>query len=300
MLFSVVTATFNRAHTLPTLFRSLQAQQEELEWIVVDDGSTDGTESLIRDMSATADFPVTFLAQRNSGKHVALNRGIAAACGEFAALADSDDALLDGALQTLHRAWREIPPTTRDRFVGVTGRCRTESEVLGTSFVGGHLDATYQDAHYRYRLRDEWWGMQRLHVLRRHPFPEQRHVVEGAVWRAIGKNYLTRYIDTPVRFYRTTGGDQLTHKPFKEVAAGIRESHRLTLQEDLKYWKYARAMFAVSAVHYTRAGLHENISVPRQLSALTDRRAQLLCAALLPAGALVYLRDRLRARSGAS
>ncbi|MEU2429708.1 glycosyltransferase family A protein [Streptomyces sp. NPDC007861] len=299
MLFSVITAAFNRSHTLPALFHSLQRQQTELEWIVVDDGSTDGTKDLINDMAATADFRVSYLSQPNSGKHVAMNRGIAAARGEFAALADSDDTLLDGALPALHTAWGQIPPKNRDRYVGVTGRCTTGAEVLGSPIPGGHLDASWQEAQYRHRLRGERWGMQRLDVLLRHPFPErpdQRFVAEGAVWRAIGRNYLTRYIETPVRFYRTTGADQLTRKPFREVAAGQREWHLSVLREDIEFCGDAPDLVAASALHYTRASLHEGVPLRRQLSALGERRARVLCAGLLPAGVMFYLRDRLRAR----
>ena len=46
---TVFTPTFNRAHTLDRLYRSLCAQTcQDFDWLVIDDGSTDGTEALIQ------------------------------------------------------------------------------------------------------------------------------------------------------------------------------------------------------------------------------------------------------------
>ncbi|MQT55446.1 glycosyltransferase family A protein [Pseudomonas sp. FSL R10-2398] len=54
-MLTVVTATYNRAYTLPRLFDSLlQQTRMDFEWVVVDDGSTDETESRrLQELSAT-------------------------------------------------------------------------------------------------------------------------------------------------------------------------------------------------------------------------------------------------------
>ena len=48
ILLTVFTPTFNRAHTLPRTFASLKEQEEKcFEWLVIDDGSTDETKSIV-------------------------------------------------------------------------------------------------------------------------------------------------------------------------------------------------------------------------------------------------------------
>ncbi len=104
-VFTVFTATFNRAHVLHRVYHSLRAQTfRDFEWLVVDDGSTDGTGALVEAWRAEADFPIRYRYQENRGKHVACNRAVAEARGRFFLTLDSDDACVPqafGAAQSL-------------------------------------------------------------------------------------------------------------------------------------------------------------------------------------------------------
>src|SRR5215471_10000349 len=76
-LFTVFTASYNRAHTIHRVFNSLSAQTlRDFEWLVVDDGSTDRTAELIGAWTKTADFPIRYFKQEHSGKHVARNLAV--------------------------------------------------------------------------------------------------------------------------------------------------------------------------------------------------------------------------------
>ena len=89
-LVSVIIPTYNRVHTLPASIDSVLRQTyNNLEVIVVDDGSTDGTESFVRGL---ADGRVRYA--RNMDKHgpaAARNLGVRLAEGEYLAFQDSDD-----------------------------------------------------------------------------------------------------------------------------------------------------------------------------------------------------------------
>ena len=76
-LFTVFTATYNRAHTLPRVLECLEAQTlRDFEWLIVDDGSTDGTQELVDSWRSRTDFPIRYEYQQHAGKHVAFNRGV--------------------------------------------------------------------------------------------------------------------------------------------------------------------------------------------------------------------------------
>ena len=86
---SVVVPTFNRKETLPRALESIQRQTyDDLETIVVDDGSTDGTRALISEQFQS----ITYIKHKeNSGGSAARNTGIQAATGRYIAFLDSDD-----------------------------------------------------------------------------------------------------------------------------------------------------------------------------------------------------------------
>ena len=101
---SVIVPTFNRADFLPRTLESLFAlSYPDVEIVVVDDGSTDGTAGLL---AGLADRPrLSCLRQANGGQASAVNRGFAAAAGRFLMVCNSDDPqpadLLEPLVETL-------------------------------------------------------------------------------------------------------------------------------------------------------------------------------------------------------
>ena len=72
--FTVFTPTFNRADTLSRVYDSLSAQTfDDFEWLIIDDGSTDGTRKLVTSWQHDSTFPIRYLHQPNAGKHLAHN-----------------------------------------------------------------------------------------------------------------------------------------------------------------------------------------------------------------------------------
>lgn len=88
---SVVIPAYNAVQTLGTTIASAAAQTvADIEIIVVDDGSVDGTQALVREL-ADSDRRIRLIEQTNSGPSAARNRGIAASRASLIALLDSDD-----------------------------------------------------------------------------------------------------------------------------------------------------------------------------------------------------------------
>lgn len=88
-LFTVVIPTFNRRDVTVEAVRSaLDQTVRDIEVIVIDDGSTDGTASAV---AAIGDERLHVIVQPNAGAAAARNRGIAYARGRYVAFLDSDD-----------------------------------------------------------------------------------------------------------------------------------------------------------------------------------------------------------------
>ena len=105
-LVSVVTVVWNAAPTLPRTIASVREQRSavDLEYIVVDGGSTDGTLALI-----DTDDVDLWISERDAGIYDAMNKGVALARGEIVVLINADDWLLPGALAAVCERFAECP-----------------------------------------------------------------------------------------------------------------------------------------------------------------------------------------------
>ena len=140
---TLFTPTYNRAYILETLYRSVQRQTfRDFEWLIVDDGSTDGTEALVESWMAEGnDFPIRYYKQKNGGKCRAINYGLDLAEGELFFIMDSDDYLTDNALERV--VYWESTIADKPMFMGVVGN-RGTSE---TESPNRPLGAPYRDCN---------------------------------------------------------------------------------------------------------------------------------------------------------
>ncbi|HET8561586.1 MAG TPA: CDP-glycerol glycerophosphotransferase family protein [Marmoricola sp.] len=98
---SVVVPVYNVREWITPALESLVSQSlSDLEIIVVDDGSTDGSMDIVRDF-ARRDPRIQIFSQQNAGLGAARNAGLVRARGEFLAFFDSDDLLLPGSYEAM-------------------------------------------------------------------------------------------------------------------------------------------------------------------------------------------------------
>ena len=94
MKISLITACYNSAATIRTCFDSVLSQQGvDLEYIVVDGGSKDGTVDLIKDCEPRFNGRMRWLSERDRGMYDAINKGIAMATGDIVGILNADDVL---------------------------------------------------------------------------------------------------------------------------------------------------------------------------------------------------------------
>lgn len=204
MFFTVYTPTYNRAHLLHRVYDSLMAQDEhDFEWLVIDDGSSDNTATIVEDWAARAPFPVRYVRQANQGKHIATNRAVELAAGEMFVIVDSDDWLADGALRILREAWCAIPDELKPRVANIAGLFLDPAEKPVTRlFPADEFDCSSVDMEFRFGITGEIAMATRTEVRRQFPFPENvgRYCMPSLVWNRIAAQYLTRYLNRPIQY----------------------------------------------------------------------------------------------------
>lgn len=257
--YTVFTPTFNRKHTLHRVYESLRAQTfRDFEWIVVDDGSVDGTGALVAQWQAEADFPVIYHYQENSGKHIAFNQAVQLARGELFLVIDSDDGFTPDALAAMLKAWQEIE--VKSDYTGVVVLARyDDGHISGKPFPNSPFDTDALSLNYEHRLPGERWGFHRTDVLKEFPFPEDnknvRFVPENIVWDAIARKYKIRCINEVLRIYYQDSGNQVTRANPKKKAL-VKDYFLQLLNRDFDYFRFAPKPFIKYAILYIRYSLH--------------------------------------------
>src|SRR5271157_5948645 len=99
--FTVFTPTYNRVRLLPRVYNSLCKQTySNFEWLIIDDGSTDGTPDLVKKWESEGHLSIRYYHQENQGKHIAWNKAADLARGEYFLCADSDDEFVPNSLES--------------------------------------------------------------------------------------------------------------------------------------------------------------------------------------------------------
>ena len=149
---SVVIPAYNAGRTLHQTLMSARGQtHDDLQIIVVDDGSTDET-AQVAAHNAAADPRVTLIQQPNAGVAAARNTGVAAATGEFIAMLDADDLWASTKIERQLAMFAKSDPSValvytwfalidaRSRVIKRGPRIYHEGEVLSTlalyNFIG--------------------------------------------------------------------------------------------------------------------------------------------------------------------
>lgn len=185
-MISILTTTYNRAHTLGRLFESLQLQSDKnFEWVVVDDGSTDGTADLLDEFSLRSVMDVVLVQQANAGKHIALNRGVEAARGDWVFIVDSDDMLVPSAIAKVYDA------AARTQSKRPSGLCFRRADFEG-NLIGARVERPEYSYMHPTQAASLFLGdlayVFKTSAMRANPFPffaGEKFVPELMVWNRI-------------------------------------------------------------------------------------------------------------------
>jgi glycosyltransferase involved in cell wall biosynthesis len=160
---TIVTPSYNQGKYIRTTVDSILSQQyPNLEYIIMDGGSTDDTLSILKEYPS-----IKVTSERDKGQWDAINKGFQIATGDIWAYVNSDDTLLPGSLA---RIAREINPSSGRHIV--MGRCQF------TDQDGNNLEYEHPSAFSNHiRVLEIWKG---------HTIPQPAVFWTPEVWRTCG------------------------------------------------------------------------------------------------------------------
>lgn len=201
MEITVFTPTFNRAYILKDLYDSLCEQTfKNFEWLIVDDGSTDGTQVLIQSFIEENKISIKYKKQINAGKHIAINTGAMLAQGSLFFIVDSDDSLKINALEILYNTYKPIK--FDPLFCGVSGvRCSPSDVKIGGEVSWQTLDCTSDELRYKYNVKGDMAEAWKTEILKKYPFPKidgEIFCSEVLIWSRLALKYKLRYVSDKI------------------------------------------------------------------------------------------------------
>lgn len=203
LFLSICTPTYNRAYTLERVYNSLLEQSDpDFEWIIVDDGSNDNTEELVKSFIDQEKIPIKYFFQSNKGKHIALNQGVDMAIGELFTCLDSDDWLYPNSIELIKTSWKN-----NSNFRNLVGIISLDSyedgSIVGTNFPQHLKHSNWIDLNYKHKISGDKDYYFRTDVLREYKFPSytnNKHMPPSYQYYLISKKYDFLLINKPTKF----------------------------------------------------------------------------------------------------
>lgn len=182
ILYSIITPVYNRADCILRCMESVTKSMKnkiwggEIEHIIVDDGSTDSTISILEKYAIHHPHIVFVKFEHNKGTNAARNEAIRRAHGKWCILLDSDDYFVDDALTTISFTMKEFPQYNHYMFApddmqsyfkkNLIIRGAAQKVLLYPDFLNGYIGG-------------DFIHVCNTEILRKHPFDERLRIFEG-------------------------------------------------------------------------------------------------------------------------
>ena len=299
--FTVFTPTYNRRHTLNRVFQSLKkAGSVRFEWLIVDDGSNDGTCEFIDELAAVSPFEIVYFFKDNGGKHSAHNFAIERARGSLFVVLDSDDEIFPGALDSLFLEWNSVERSDKRVIAGILGNSVDErGSIVGAPFPSSGIEGSNFYLSTSGAMIGDKLPCYSLEILKKHPFPilPIRTVVpEGVVWNAIGRTHVVVCVNKSVRIYhRSLHDDASLMNSYRDAGSNAAGKFMYSVSSlnysDLHFLQFPMR-FVKDAINCTRFFLHARHSFLFRFFAGLAPANLLLVAVFVPVGLLVWIVDK--------
>lgn len=188
MILTIFTPTYNRQYKLSRVYDSLRCQNSDLfEWLIVDDGSEDNTEKLVKSFMQEKKISIKYIKQKNGGKHVAYNTALNYAEGEYFFCIDSDDWMEDSFI---NRFSEEILSMAGDGYIAY--KTDTCGKLLSDEFPEQLKESSLFELSEIYHCMGEFSLIIKTSIVKQYKFPvfeNEKFVGENIIYDKMSEKY---------------------------------------------------------------------------------------------------------------
>ncbi len=207
-MLSIITPSYNNGLLLKRLYKSIINQSfKTIQWIIVDDGSTDSTKSIVKKFK---NINISYVKQNNLGANAARNRGEKEILdhNKYVIFMDSDDTFVDK--NSIKMMVDDIQKTSKN--IGAVGYSSIDgyTKKIFTYLKMSPLIVSYLDSIKGTSFSGEFISIQKVEILKYSPWPENVSGYEAIRHWKINKYYDYLLYSKPARIYYRDRKDNLT------------------------------------------------------------------------------------------
>jgi glycosyltransferase involved in cell wall biosynthesis len=227
--FTLFIPVFNGEKTILRALKSIEKQTfTNFEVIVIDDGSVDNTENVVREFITKSVCSIRFYKNdKNIHKMATILRGVSLAKGEFFLIHDADDECLPSALEIYNEAYESIPNSKKHKVSSITANCIDQNgNLIGTNIEEDFIYCNSFEYRFKYRIQGEKWGPTKTDVLKQFSLNKSIFnrglIPEAFLWNTVDKaGYLTKFINSVTRIYYIANVDNLSSLKYDKKSFGM-------------------------------------------------------------------------------
>lgn len=194
---TVFTTTYNRGYCLHQVYQSLARQtHSDFIWLLIDDGSTDQTESLVQSWREENKIEIEYIRQENKGMNGAHNTAYASIKTPWNVSIDSDDYMPDNAVELILKNIQNLG----SKFAGIVGLdSDTQGNLIGTSFPKTLAESTLSDLYHKQGVKGDKKIVYRTEIIKKYaPYPlieGEKFIPPGYLYRLIDQDYVLKPVN---------------------------------------------------------------------------------------------------------
>lgn len=198
---SVITATYNRRDLLSEAYAHMLGMplKEQVEWIIIDDGSTDQTQQVVEEWIKAGQLRIVYHLQANRGRAAALNAGLERASKPICFYLDSDDYLEQGAFQDIIEQYQTNDIMQNRSIAGMVFLASTKAgDLIGQAFPQTQMVSKPALMLHHFKVRGDKLHTFKTEVLKAYPFPlfeKEKRVATSLVLNRISLKYDFMYVN---------------------------------------------------------------------------------------------------------
>lgn len=256
MKISVLTPTYNRAKLLKNLYNSLIDNSKydmQVEWLIMDDGSTDDTKKVIESFKEKANLEIKYMYQENSGKMTAINRLVEIATGDLIVDCDSDDYFTNDAFKIIKETYDRNKANLSDIYGFCYLKYDTNGNNMGNSFK--KEKTTMFDLYFKEGETGEKALVFIAEVRKKYKHKlehGEKFVTEARLYHEMDLKYKMICENYPIMIceYQQEGYTKNIIEQFKQNPYGYYEYFKEILKRDMKGVTYNKRIYAIKHLLY--------------------------------------------------